>query len=537
MLGQLIYSYSVPATNGYDDSGNLKSYTDSVMGTWNFSYDTLNRVAGASDNQASNPDKQYCWSYDAFGNRTLQAGSSAAFTVGSPTCTPASGATYDSVWANQSTSNNNRLGATTQAPGGVAYDAAGDVTNDGVNTYLYDAEGRICATSATVSGTTTLTGYIYDASGERIAKGSITSMSCNPSSNGFQSASDYILGPGSEQVTEMKLTGGVMQWVHTNVWTSGKLLGTYDVQGLHFYLDDPLGTRRAQTNYAGVSEQTCSSLPFGDHLSCTGSITAPTEHHFTGKERDPETGNDFFEARYYGSAIGRFMSPDWAAKEAPVPYATFDDPQSLNLYSYVKNNPLSHVDADGHCCDWSAAAQFVNGALNAFVSDNALGAGRVEQTTNAGRVGAAFGDTGAAIQGATEFLAGTGGNIAGFTLDATGVGALVGVPANVVSTAVMIHGSAAAVEGVTHLAMGKLAHSATGKGSVPPEQRAPQRTATPKQKADKLAEQGGNCANCGEPPADGKGIGHHYPDRHADGGKDIVNVCDGCHKELHSGSN
>ena len=45
------------------------------------------------------------------------------------------------------------------------------------------------------------------------------------------------------------------------------------------------------------------------------------------------------------------MSPDWSAKEEPVPYATMDDPQSLNLYSYVKNNPLSHVDADGHCCD------------------------------------------------------------------------------------------------------------------------------------------------------------------------------------------
>lgn len=45
------------------------------------------------------------------------------------------------------------------------------------------------------------------------------------------------------------------------------------------------------------------------------------------------------------------MSPDWSAKEQPVPYATFDDPQSLNLYSYVRNNPLSKADADGHC-DW-----------------------------------------------------------------------------------------------------------------------------------------------------------------------------------------
>jgi RHS repeat-associated protein len=68
-----------------------------------------------------------------------------------------------------------------------------------------------------------------------------------------------------------------------------------------------------------------------------------------GKERDTESGNDYFMARYYSSAMGRFLSPDWAAKEEPVPYATFDDPQSLNLYSYVRNNPLSRADADGHC--------------------------------------------------------------------------------------------------------------------------------------------------------------------------------------------
>jgi hypothetical protein len=46
---------------------------------------------------------------------------------------------------------------------------------------------------------------------------------------------------------------------------------------------------------------------------------------------------------------GRFMSPDWAAKAWPVPYAKLDDPQKLNLYGYLRNNPLGGVDADGHC--------------------------------------------------------------------------------------------------------------------------------------------------------------------------------------------
>jgi RHS repeat-associated protein len=73
-----------------------------------------------------------------------------------------------------------------------------------------------------------------------------------------------------------------------------------------------------------------------------------TEHHFTGKERDTESGNDYFEARYYASSMGRFLSPDWSAKAEPVPYAKLDNPQSLNLYAYMMNNPLGGVDPDGH---------------------------------------------------------------------------------------------------------------------------------------------------------------------------------------------
>jgi len=72
---------------------------------------------------------------------------------------------------------------------------------------------------------------------------------------------------------------------------------------------------------------------------------------FTGKERDAESGNDYFGARYYASNMGRWMSPDWSAKQEPVPYSKLDNPQTLNLYSYVLNNPLSNVDADGHACE------------------------------------------------------------------------------------------------------------------------------------------------------------------------------------------
>jgi RHS repeat-associated protein len=241
--------------------------------------------------------------------------------------------------------------------GTITYDAAGDVSYDGNNSYLYDAEGRICATQ---NGSNPPVGYIYDGSGIRVAKGQLSRFTCDFNSadtttyNGFAANTSWALGQSGEQLGEWKLTGSTWTWQHSNVY-AGKLLGTYDTKGLHFYFDDWLGTRRIQTNATGQLELTCQSLPYGNGENCTPTALAtaedPTEQHFTGKERDVETGNDYFDARYYASAMGRFMSPDWAAKEEPVPYATFDDPQSLNLYSYVRNNPLSRADKDGHCAE------------------------------------------------------------------------------------------------------------------------------------------------------------------------------------------
>jgi len=69
---------------------------------------------------------------------------------------------------------------------------------------------------------------------------------------------------------------------------------------------------------------------------------------YTGKERDTESGNDYFGARYFGSSMGRFMSPDWSDDPDPVPFADLENPQSLNLYAFAGNNPLSAVDEDGH---------------------------------------------------------------------------------------------------------------------------------------------------------------------------------------------
>jgi RHS repeat-associated protein len=72
--------------------------------------------------------------------------------------------------------------------------------------------------------------------------------------------------------------------------------------------------------------------------------TDPTEQHFTGKERDTESGLDYFGARYLASSMGRFSSPDDGSDQDP------SNPQSWNLYAYTRNNPLVNTDPTGHDC-------------------------------------------------------------------------------------------------------------------------------------------------------------------------------------------
>jgi len=79
----------------------------------------------------------------------------------------------------------------------------------------------------------------------------------------------------------------------------------------------------------------------------------------TGKERDAESGLDYFGARYFSGAQGRWTSADWSAKPEAVPYSTLDDPQTLNLFGCLRDNPLDKADGDGHadcgCVPFGAA--------------------------------------------------------------------------------------------------------------------------------------------------------------------------------------
>jgi RHS repeat-associated protein len=91
----------------------------------------------------------------------------------------------------------------------------------------------------------------------------------------------------------------------------------------------------------------------------------------TGKERDTESGNDYFGARYYASSMGRFMSPDSPG------FSHLSNPQAWNLYAYTYNNPTSLRDPDGH--DVACANNTAQCVADANKATN--GGGRVTSTT------------------------------------------------------------------------------------------------------------------------------------------------------------
>jgi RHS repeat-associated protein len=151
---------------------------------------------------------------------------------------------------------------------------------------------------------------------------------------------DYLYDPAGRQNTEVNSSLG---WNRIEVYAGGRHLATYSggaTGPMYFTHADWLGTERARTTVTGSLCETISSLAFGDGMSTSGSCGDPSPMHFTGKERDSESGLDNFGARYNSSSLGRFMSPD-----SHVPSLT--NPQSLNKYVLDFNNPLRWIDPNG----------------------------------------------------------------------------------------------------------------------------------------------------------------------------------------------
>jgi RHS repeat-associated protein len=269
---------------------------------------------------------------DRFGNRWQQNGPNsflATFTGNHPS----------------SPQNNNRMD-------GYSYDAAGNVLNDGTHSYTYDAENRIILVDNGATAT-----YVYDADGHRVQKTSTTGNNSDP-------AGTWILFYDQAGRWVQKFNSPGNTFVEGNIYAGGRHLASVG-GGTNFSHSDWLGTERLRTSYAGATCESIASLPFGDGLTTTGACYHPSPLHFTGKERDAESGLDNFGARYNSSSMGRFMTPDWSAKPQGVPYAILDDPQSLNLYAYVRNNPLSKTDPSGHytCTGTKAQCQAIADGL------------------------------------------------------------------------------------------------------------------------------------------------------------------------------
>lgn len=143
-------------------------------------------------------------------------------------------------------------------------------------------------------------------------------------------------GWGSSGVSNQKFE------INTNYPSVGDAEGAWTVT---YYVGDQIGSVREELGGEGWPVSSDTFYPFGQEQSLT---TDPNHYKFTGKERDTESGLDYFGARYYSSSMGRWMNPDWADKPEAVPYSDLVNPQSLNLYGYVQNNPLRLFDPDGH---------------------------------------------------------------------------------------------------------------------------------------------------------------------------------------------
>jgi RHS repeat-associated protein len=205
------------------------------------------------------------------------------------------------------------------------YDAAGNMTFNATpptQTYSYDQENRLTGAAGYA--------YTYDADGNRVRK-----------SNASAGTLYWYMTPGI--VGESDLNGNLTD---EYIFFDGERVARKSTNGVFYYFSDHLKTASVITDSAGVIKAESDYYPWGGELQFVNNDS--NHYKFTGKERDSETQLDYFGARHYSNGLGRFVTPDWAAKATAVPYAEFADPQSLNLYTYVRNIPTTRYDPDGH---------------------------------------------------------------------------------------------------------------------------------------------------------------------------------------------
>ncbi len=323
-----------------DNNGNLARMdhyvpTNEAAGTYAMSvdyygYDQLNRITGIWENKqahnlgetTTNLTQQY--TYDRYGNRLVNNAVSTFPVQNSP---------YTVNTAN------NRL----QSSGTwMTFDAVGNLTNDCGRTRVYDGNNKMV--SAYDAGVAT--SYRYNADGQRTIKTVGTVSTWN------------IYGMGGELVAEYAANGAVASPQKEYGYRGAQMLMVYDStetgnKQFQWLVQDHLGSTRMVVDLSGTltGMKRHDYLPFGEEIPISGIRSAAQGYpppddkirqKFTGYEKDTETGLDYAQARYYSNVQGRFTSPD-------MPFADQEEgnPQSWNLYSYVRNNPMNATDTFG----------------------------------------------------------------------------------------------------------------------------------------------------------------------------------------------
>ncbi len=281
----LIAQYAYPT---YDNVGNrTQMQTSGVPGTQtiNYAYNNIYELTGVSGSQT------HSYSYDKVANRLT-----------------ADGITYTPNTVNQYT----QVGPTT-----YTYDLNGNLTYDGRNTYSYDEENRL----ASLTGTNVSAQYTYDAFNRRIAK----------TING---TTTYFISDGDREVEE-RTVSGALSADYTYGDSIDEVLTMTRGGTTYFYHYDGLGSVTELTNVSGTTViENYTYDPYGTPSVITSSIGNP--FRYTGRRFDEESGNYYYRRRYYDPHIGRFLSRD------PIGYA-----DSLNAYSYTRNNPINYIDPNG----------------------------------------------------------------------------------------------------------------------------------------------------------------------------------------------
>ena len=165
----------------------------------------------------------------------------------------------------------------------------------------------------------------------------------------------YWHGAGGEVLVETDFNGNnPTEFVFFN----GQRIARRDPSGtVYYFFSDHLGSSRLVTNSGGTVVEDSDFYPFGMERVVLDTLN--NNYKFTGQEFDPEINQYYFIARHYDPLRGRFFQPDEftggpvelfaeMAAANPTFYADLVNPQSLNKYTYVYNNPMKYVDPDGH---------------------------------------------------------------------------------------------------------------------------------------------------------------------------------------------